>query len=43
MVQSVVPNNAICSPGPAGIGAPRTGIVPADMLTGAMHTGEEGP
>ena len=29
--------------GPAGIGAPRTGFVSADMLTGAMHAGEEGP
>ncbi|MFL6862687.1 MAG: hypothetical protein ACJ8DZ_06785 [Allosphingosinicella sp.] len=29
--------------GPTGIGAPRTGFVPADRLTGAMHTGEEGP
>src|SRR6516165_4297782 len=29
--------------GPAGIGAPGSGFVSADMLTGAMHTGEEGP
>ena len=29
--------------GPAGIGAPGSGFVPADMLMGAMQTGEEGP
>ena len=29
--------------GPAGDGVPRTGFVPTDMLTGAMHAGEEGP